>query len=145
MTKQEIFDFMQSNPAFYLSTIDGAEPRVRAMLLYKADDTGIYFHTGPFKEVYQQITQNPCVQLCFYDPAQGLQVRVRGTLAMVSTRELKEEVAAHPSRAFMQAWKAHCPTEEDFWGMFDVFCLQNGAANVWTFASNFAPKEDIAL
>jgi len=145
MTKQELFDFMNKTVAFTLATVDGEEPRVRTMMLYKADDTGIYFHTGPFKAMYRQIMQNPSVQLCFYDPASGLQVRVRGKLEQVSTPELKREVASHPSRAFMQAWKAHCATEEEFYAMFDVFCLKGGVANVWTFQTNFAPKEDIAL
>ena len=145
MTKQEIFDFINTQQAFHLATAEGDEPRVRAMMLYKAGEDGIYFHTGPFKEVYRQIMQNPSVQMCFYDPAQNLQVRVRGKLEMVSSPALKQEIAAHPSRVFMQAWKARCATEEEFYGMFDVFRLQNGTANAWTFASNFAPKEDIAL
>ena len=145
MKAQEILAFLNTQQVFHLATAEAAEPRVRAMMLYRADETGIYFHTGPFKEVYRQIMQNPSVQLCFYDPAQGLQVRVRGKLEMVSTPELKKEIAAHPSRAFMQAWRARCATEEEFYGMFDVFCLKDGIANAWTFASNFAPKEDIAL
>jgi len=145
MTKQELFDFMNKTVAFTLATDGGGQPRVRAMMLYKADETGLYFHTGPFKEVYQQIMKNPNVQLCFYDPAQGLQVRVRGALELVSTQALKEEVAGHPSRGFMQAWKARCATDEEFYAMFDVFRLSNGVANVWTFQTNFAPKEDIML
>ena len=145
MTTQELFDFMNQTVAFTLATVDGEEPRVRTMMLYKADETGIVFHTGPFKEVYGQIMRNPNAQLCFYDPAQGLQVRVRGALEMVSTPELKQEIASHPSRAFMQAWKARCATEEEFYAMFDVFRLRGGIANVWTFQTNFAPKEDIAL
>ena len=145
MQKEQIYEFLNSNPAFYLATADGDEPKVRAMFLYKADETGVWFHTGPFKEVHRQITQNPSAQLCFYDPAQGLQLRVRGTLELASTPELKREVAAHPSRAFMQAWRARCADEDEFYAMFDVFRLAGGIANVWTFATNFAPKEDIAL
>jgi len=145
MTKQEIFEFMTRVGYFHLATADGEEPRVRAMMLYKADETGITFHTGPMKEVYGQIMRNPNVQLCFYDPAQGLQVRVHGALEPASTQTLKEEVAGHPSRGFMQAWRAHCATEEEFYAMFDVFRLRGGVANVWTFQTNFAPKEDIAL
>ena len=57
----------------------------------------------------------------------------------------KEEIANHPTRVFMQAWKAHCATEQEFYQMFDVFRLKNGIANVWTFETNFAPKEDIVL
>ena len=145
MNKEQIYEFMNQTQVFYLATADGDEPRVRAMLLYRADESGIVFHTGPFKEVYQQIMKNPQVQLCFYNPEQGLQVRVRGVLERSDSMALKEEIASHPSRAFMQSWKANCATEEEFFNMFSVFTLKNGYANTWSFASNFAPKEDIAL
>ena len=145
MTKTEIFEFLSGCPCFYLATCDAGEPRVRAIMLYRADENGIIFHTGPFKEVYRQIGQNAHVQLCFHDMAKGLQVRVRGALENVSAQALKEEIANHPSRGFMQAWKANCKSEEEFYGMFDVFRLKNGIANVWTFQTNFAPKEDIML
>ena len=145
MDKQQIFDFLNNNPAFYLATVDGNEPRVRAMLLYKADENGIIFHTGPFKEVYRQIQKNPNVQLCFYNPQQNLQIRVRGKLEVTNDRALKEEIANHPTRMFMQSWKASCKTEDEFYGTFSVLRLSKGIANVWTFASNLKPKEDIAL
>lgn len=145
MDKQQIFDFLNSNLAFYLATVDGNEPRVRAMLLYKADENGIVFHTGPFKEVYRQIVDNPNVQLCFYNPQQNTQIRVRGKLEMINDIALKKEIASHPTRVFMQGWKANAKTEEDFYNMFTVFSLPNGIANVWTFESNFKPKEDVAL
>ena len=145
MDKQQIFDFLNSNFAFFLATAEGDEPRVRAMMLYKADENGIVFHTGPFKEVYQQIQKNPNVQLCFCNSEQNIQIRVRGKLEMTNDRTIKEEIANHPSRMFMQSWKANCDTEEDFYNMFSVFRLSEGIANVWTFESNFKPKEDIIL
>lgn len=145
MNKQQIFDFCNNNLAFFLATVDGEEPRVRAMMLYKADENGFVFHTGPFKEVYQQIMKNAHVQLCFYNQEQNIQIRVRGKLEMTNDRALKEEIANHPTRMFMQNWKANCQTEEDFYNMFSVFRLSNGIANVWTFESNFKPKDDIAL
>lgn len=145
MNKEQIFEILNKNPAFFLATTDGNEPRVRAMFLYKADESGIVFHTGPFKDVYRQITKNPNVQMCFYDQTQNIQIRVRGMLELISTDALKEEISSHPSRMFMQSWKANCETKQDFYNMFDVFCLKNGLANIWTFEMNFVPKEDIAL
>lgn len=145
VNKQQIFDFCNDNLAFFLATTDGEEPRVRAMMLYKADENGIVFHTGPFKEVYRQILKNPRVQLCFYNQQQNIQIRIRGKLEMTNDRAIKEEIANHPTRVFMQSWKANCKTEEDFYNMFSVFRLTRGIANVWTFESNFKPKEDIVL
>ncbi len=145
MQKEKIFEIMNQNPVLFLATIEGSEPRVRGIMLYKADESGIVFHTGPVKDVYHQMLANPHVQVCFYDPAQGVQVRVRGMIEKTDDLELKKEIANHPSRAFMQSWKADCATEQDFYAMFSVFRLKNGLANVWSFESNFAPKEDIQL
>ena len=145
MKKEQVFEIINNSPVLFLATVDGIEPRVRGMMLYKADESGIVFHTGPYKEVYRQILENPNVQMCFYDAAQNIQVRVRGVLEKTDDISVKEEIAGHPSRAFMQGWKANCKTIDDFYNMFSVFTLKNGIANVWTFATNFAPKEDIPL
>ena len=145
MQKKQIFEILSKNPVFFLATVEDSEPRVRGMMLYKADETGIVFHTGPHKDVYHQIMENPHVQMCFYDAAQNVQVRVRGVLERIDERSVKEEIASHPSRKFMQGWKASCATIDEFYDMFSVFYLKNGLANVWTFATNFAPKEDIQL
>ena len=144
MQKEQIFEVLNKNPVFFLATSENGEPRVRGMMLYKADKDGIVFHTGPFKDVYRQIVKSPSVQMCFYDYAQNVQVRVRGTLEKSDDIKLKEEIAAHPSRAFMQGWKAG-KTLAEFYDMFSVFRLKNGKANIWTFQTNFAPKEDIIL
>lgn len=145
MQKEQIFEILNKNPVFFLATVKGTEPRVRGIALYKADETGIVFHTGPHKDVYHQIQNNPNVQLCFYDAAQNIQIRVRGSLEKIDDISFKEEISNHPTRKFMQGWKANCTTIDDFYNMFSVFRLKNGKANVWTFETNFAPKEDIAL
>ena len=144
MQKAQIFEIINKNPVFFLATTEGGEPRVRGMMLYKADEAGIVFHSGPFKDVYKQIVKNPNVQMCFYDAAQNIQIRVRGALELSDDPALKEEIAAHPTRAFMQGWKVG-KTKEEFYKMFGVFRLKHGKANVWTFQTNFAPKEDILL
>ena len=145
MQKEQIYEILNKNPIFFLATAEDGQPRVRGMMLYKADETGIVFHTGPFKDVYHQIMGNPNVQMCFYDQAQNIQIRVRGALERTDDQDLKEEISSHPSRGFMQAWKANCASIQEFYDMFSVFRLKNGLANVWTFDSNFAPKTDIEI
>ena len=145
MEKKQIYELMGKNPVFYLATVDSNEPRVRGMLLYKADESGIVFHTGPHKELYRQIQKNPNVQMCFFDPKENIQIRVRGVLEKNDDIDLKKEISSHPTRGFMQAWKANCETTDEFFNMFSVFRLKNGIANIWTFASNFSPKQDIVL
>ena len=144
MTKEQIFDLLNSNLAFHLATVENGEPRVRGMMLYKADETGIVFHTGDFKDVYKQIIANPMVQMCFNDAATGVQVRVRGVLEEVMDRSLKDEISNHPTRAFLKKLRENS-TVEDFYNSIRVFRMKNGIANVWTFDANFLPKEDIGL
>lgn len=142
MDKQTIFEMMNTNPVFHLATIEKGEPRVRGMLLYKADEGGIIFHTGTSKELYTQVMENPKVELCF--SAQGTQIRVRGELQIVEDKSLKDEIAAHPSRKFLQVWMDN-GLMKDLYSTLVVFRLIGGKATTWTMAQNFEPKEYIHL
>ncbi len=144
MEKEQIYTLMNQNPAFFLATIDGASPRVRGMLLYKADHEGIVFHTGKMKKMYHQILTNPNAELCFVDQQSGAQVRISGELEIVEERALKEEIVAHPSRAFLRTWKNNGEME-DFFGTFVVMRMREGKANVWTMETNFMPAQEIQL
>ncbi|MCI8410252.1 MAG: pyridoxamine 5'-phosphate oxidase family protein [Lachnospiraceae bacterium] len=138
MTKEDLFQIMNENPVFHLATMDGDQPRVRGMLLFRADEEGIIFHTASTKEVYAQILANPKAELCFQ--GQGIQVRVTGTLEQVKDERLKEEIFAHPTRKFLQAWK-----EQGIDGLLQIFRLKNGTAVTWTMETNFEPKESVQL
>ena len=144
MTKEQIFELMNNNLGFHLATVEKGEPRVRGMMLYKADETGIFFHTGDFKDVYKQLINNPNAQMCFNDIAKGIQVRVRGRLEEVMDTDLKDEISNHPTRAFLKKLRENSSVE-DFYNSIRVFRMKNGIANVWTFDTNFAPKKDIQL
>lgn len=41
MEEQKLYELMNSNLGFYLATMDGDQPRVRGMMLFKADENGI--------------------------------------------------------------------------------------------------------
>lgn len=144
MNYQDALDLMNSNPVFFLATIDGGKPRVRGMLLYRADESGIVFHTGTFKEVYKQIENNPNVEMCFNDFKKGVQLRVSGELNELTDKALKDEIAGHPSRAFLRHWKEEGKME-DFYKELAVFKLQPDKATIWSMDRNFTGKEEIAL
>lgn len=142
MTKNEIFEAINNNPVFYLATVEGNQPRVRGMLLYRADESGIIFHTATIKDVYKQISENNKAELCF--SCNGVQIRVSGELELIDDNKLKDEISEHPSRKFLKAWKEN-GVFEDFYKALAVFKLQNGTAVTWTMDKNFAPKEKIQL
>lgn len=139
MNKKEIFNLMNENPAFHLATVEGDQPRVRGMLLFKADENGIIFHTASTKDVFNQIIQNPKAELCFNNKI-GNQIRVTGVLELVEDDKLNEEIYNHPSRQFLRAWK-----EAGIEDLLKVFRMKNGVAVEWTMQSNFDEKELVEL
>lgn len=140
MDKHEIQALINANPAFYLATTEAGEPRVRGMLLYRADDQGILFHTGGMKDVYRQLMANPAVELCFFDQQKMVQVRVRGTARLVDDLQLKQEIVNSPGREFLKPW-----VESQGIDILEVFRVENCQALVWTMATNFAPKELVRI
>ncbi len=138
MTPEEIFSLLNQNPVFHLATVEGDQPRVRGMLLFRADKEGIIFHTASTKDLYKQISANNKVELCFN--ANGTQIRVTGELEEVKDENLKQEIYEHPSRKFLQAWKDNGISD-----LLTIFRLKGGKAVTWTMAENFAPKKIIQL
>ena len=59
MTKEEILKMLNAHPVMYVATNDNGQPRVRGILMYKADDSGIVFHTGTTKDFYRQLVADP--------------------------------------------------------------------------------------
>lgn len=139
MTKEEIFQFMNENPVFYLASMDGDQPRVRGMLLFRANEDGIIFHTSAQKDVYTQIRNNPKAELCFF--GNGMQIRVTGELEYVQDNELKEEIYNHPSRKFLQVWRENGISDD----ILRIFNLRKATAVIWTMETNFAEKVPISL
>jgi len=138
MRKDEIFQLMNENPVLHLATVDGDQPRVRGMLLFRADEEGIIFHTASTKDVFAQIQKNPKVELCFQ--GNGSQIRVTGVLELIEDVALREEIYNHPTRTFLQAWK-----ENGIDDLLQVFILKNGTAVEWTMDKNFDEKKYIEL
>lgn len=138
MQKQEIFRLISENPVFHLATMDGNQPRVRGMLLFRADEDGIVFHTANTKDVYKQIIENPKVELCFQ--CGEIQIRITGTLERDEDETLRNEIFSHPTRKFLQSWKANGIDK-----LMTVFRLNHGTAVTWTMADNFKEKEYIML
>jgi len=138
MNKKEILDFINSNPACHLSTVEGDQPRVRGMLMYRADENGILFHTGDFKDLYKNLQQNSNVELCFNSTESGKQVRVSGKAKFIEDQNLKSEIVNE--RSFLKPW-----IDEQGYDMLKVFRVTECIATVWTMETNFDPKKYIEL
>ncbi|MCX6249008.1 MAG: pyridoxamine 5'-phosphate oxidase family protein [Bacteroidetes bacterium] len=137
MNKEEILKFLNDNPAFALATSDGNIPHVRTLQLHKADDTGIYFMVGKFKDVYRQLSVNPYVELCFHKG--NTQVRINGQVENIDKDlELKKEVLS--VRPFMTTW-----IEQVGFKYMGVFRLRYGKAVIWTLETELEPKVIVNL
>jgi uncharacterized pyridoxamine 5'-phosphate oxidase family protein len=138
MTKEEILEFVTKNPVFSLATTDGNQPHVRLIMLYRADEDGIIFTTGRDKDVNKQLSNNPAVELCFYNADEGCQVRIEGTVEMLDDLELKMQIVEQFS--FLKPW-----VESEGYEILIPFCLKNGKAVVWTMETNLEPKKYVQL
>jgi uncharacterized pyridoxamine 5'-phosphate oxidase family protein len=58
--------FANDNPVSFMATTQGEHPRVRALLMWLADESGFCYHTGTAKSVYKQFKNNPNAEFCFY-------------------------------------------------------------------------------
>lgn len=138
MTREEILTFLSTHQMCNLATVEGGEPRVRGMALYRADDQGILFHTGKLKDITTQLRNCPSVELCVFDGESGVQVRVRGSVEFVDDQTLKEEIVTQ--RPFLK------PIVEAIgYDALAVFRVKNCRATVWTMNTNMEPKTFIDL
>jgi len=138
MTSKEVIEFAAKNPIFALATTDGGRPRVRMMMLYRADDNGLIFTTGRDKDVNKQLQASPAVEMCFYDAAQGRQVRIEGNVEMLNDLKLKKQIVK--DFPFLKPW-----VESQGYDVMATYRLKSGKAVTWTMETNFEPKQYIQL
>jgi len=138
VNKSEVLAFLNANPDCHLATVEGNKPHVRGIGIWRADENGIILQTSTVKDLYKQLSENPNVELCFNNYQDGIQVRVSGTLEPVDDMELKKEIIA--KRPFLKPL-----VEREGYEVVVIYSLKKGNANVWTSATNFAPKTYIQL
>jgi uncharacterized pyridoxamine 5'-phosphate oxidase family protein len=138
MNKFEIIEFMNANPVCHLATLEGDRPRVRGMMMYRADESGVLFHTGAPKDLFRQVRENPNVEICFHNADFTVQVRVAGTAEIVEDESLKREIVEE--RPFLKSI-----VEAHGFDLLKVFRVANCVATPWTMEKNLDPKTFIEL
>jgi len=99
-------------------------------MLYRADASGLIFHTGNFKALAKQLLANKHVEACFNSP--DTQVRVAGMAEIVEDLRLKKEIVA--ARPFLKPGG-----EKHGYELLVVFRVTHRQAALWTMATNFEP------
>ena len=133
MTKEQIFEFINENPVFFLATCEGDQPRVRAMQVYSADAKGIIFNTRKSKSLHKQLTLNPSVELCFYNELDSIQVRIRGKVQLIQDPKFKAEAARK-----LPAAEAIILNEGP--DGLAVYRFTQGTARVWKAEGEYVPR-----
>ena len=64
---EKVYAFLDKVQTYYLATVDGDRPRVRAFGTALLFENKLYVQTGKVKPVSRQIAANPHVELCAFD------------------------------------------------------------------------------
>ncbi|MFV0485045.1 MAG: pyridoxamine 5'-phosphate oxidase family protein [Candidatus Saccharimonadales bacterium] len=100
---------------FYISTMDGDQPRVRPFDSCIELDGKFYFETANTKDVYRQLKENPKVEIVAHD--EGGTVRVTGEAYEITDADIIAGVEREVGKYLNNPALA-------------VFCLQNANAKM---------------
>ncbi len=138
MNLEDYTKFATENPVCYVATIDGDQPRVRAFLLWYADESGFYFITMSPKQVYEQLEKNPKTEVCFYNnPAEladAKHMRVTGEAEFLDDEDVSDK--AYQTRAFLDQFVG-----ESIKPVIRVFRISTGEAHFWTLPDTLKEPE----
>ena len=150
---QDCIEFVLKNPNGFAATSEDAQPHVRPLTVWRADETGIYFFLPKFKAVYQQLRNNPKAEIAFHQPASpgdfinlpvigpvqstGTLLRITGQLEFLEDSETRRQLF----NTYPWLKQLGDGTENP---MIAVFRIAEGEFSFWTLAnnseSNQAPK-----
>ncbi len=138
MEFKDCIKFANENPVSFIATDDGGKPKVRAFLMWFADESGFYYHTGSAKSVCKQLQKNPNVEICFYHPTTDLMansmMRVAGRVEFLQDADLKSRLLEE--RQFLKAI-VKGPNDP----LLVVFRIPKGQAWFWSMAENMREGE----
>jgi len=138
MTRSEILEFEKKNTTSFMSTIEDGEPRVRAMDTAVVDENGLTFLTGVNKDVCQQLITDQSVELCYWNPEEGVQLRLRGKMQKLDDDELKKNIIDNRFVFLKEI------ADQYGLGVFALLRLSSGSGRIWAArhpADNTEPFE----
>ena len=136
MNLEDYIKFANENKVCSIATIDGDQPRVRGFLMWFADKTGFYFHTGASKNVSKQLKKNQNIEICTISqtPQGGKIMRIAGKVKFLNDTTLRARLLEE--RPFL---KGLCSGPED--ELLEIFQIYTGEAHFWTMENNLKESE----
>jgi pyridoxamine 5'-phosphate oxidase len=92
------------NAAAFATTGKDLQPTVRMVLLKDVDERGFVFYTNLQSRKGRQLDENSRASACFWWAPLKRQVRVEGSVEIVSDREADEYFASRPRGSQIGAW-----------------------------------------
>lgn len=127
---EEVYKFLKACGTYYLSTMDGDQPRVRPFGTIDIYNGQLTIQTGLKKDVAQQMLKNPKVELCAFNGGHWLRVAAKAVQV--------PDVAAqeHMLNEYPSLRSAYTPGD----GNTAVFALTEATA---TFSSFTEPSRTV--
>lgn len=128
----KVSEFLAENPVQYLATVgrDG-KAKCRPFMFSFEKDGKLWFNTGNFKDVYQDMQANPYVEFCVSSP-DFQWIRISGKVVFVDDKAIKEAALENP------IVKNNYQTADN--PAFEVFYLEGAHAVLADFSGN-PPQE----
>jgi uncharacterized pyridoxamine 5'-phosphate oxidase family protein len=131
LTFEEALSFASQHPVCWLATSENDQPHVRGMLMWFADASGFYFHTGSSKPLADQIGQNPRLEIAF--SGEGRMIRVAGRGEVMESEALVERLKRERPWVFDNAAAVPGTTVV-------IFRVAHGSVILWSMAVNCREK-----
>ena len=125
---ERVCEFLNSAGVYYLSTVEGAQPRVRPFGTAHIFESKLYIQTGKSKPVSRQLAANPKCELCAFKD--GVWLRVAA--------ELVEDNRVEAKKSMLDDYTNLRSMYDEYDDNTQVLYLKNAVA---TFSSFTAPPE----
>jgi pyridoxamine 5'-phosphate oxidase len=135
MSFKEYADFANENKTCYFATVEGDQPRVRALGMWYADETGFYFQAQSVKAMIKQLQKNPNVEAYFCTKDFSKVMRVYGKVKFIDDLDVRAKCIKE--RPFVKNFGITEPDNP----LLSVFHLYTGEAYFWTFADSMKESQ----
>ncbi len=130
MDIKDCAQFANDNSTCYLATVEGDQPRVRALGMWYADETGFYFQAQTVKALYKQLQKNPKVEVYYCAKDFSKVMRVSGKVRIIEDLKIREKCIKE--RPFVKNFGITRPDNP----LLAVFQIYTGEAFFWTMADS---------
>jgi uncharacterized pyridoxamine 5'-phosphate oxidase family protein len=121
---QEVHDFLKKAQTYYLSTVEGDQPRVRPFGTIDIFDGKLYIQTGKGKDVAKQIAANPKVELCAFEGGSWIRVQAN------AVEDPRREAKVHMLETYPMLKDRYSADDDNTL----VLALNDGVATISSFA-----------